>query len=198
MFPRKVGLKAVGLQMAHCPHCLQHHYLRPPYFLGDTPVDTFGPADGLETAPAFAMEVGIIIASTAFIESCIPQLFAKLSGMSTDHAIMTFGAFTSVSQKLQLLEVLRDLHTDSESRTVLKIAIEKFRKCSGLRNTYAHAKYSYSGGDRISIIPYFGDSKKRKEGTSVSLTELRDHAEMICRAKYMIREYLINDTPLKR
>ena len=191
---KKQGLNGLDLKMALCPHCDQYHYLRLPYFEGDPPANAFGPTDGLETAPAFALEVGIIIAATIFMEAYIPQVFSKVSGMSTTHAVMTFGALRGTSQKIFQLDVLRSLQPKpSDARRDLSVLIKKFRKCSEIRDYYAHAKFNYGGGDSISIIPFFGDTHKKSEGTSVSLAKIREDAEFLRRTKFMIRDYIIKD-----
>jgi hypothetical protein len=191
--PRKAGLQSMGLQTAYCPQCQHHHHIRNPYFYGDAPSHYYAPADGLETAPTFAMEVGIIIAAAAFMESYIPQIFSKVSGMSSTHAVMTFGAFPSVSQKIGGLEVLRDLQQSREVKSDLKILIEKFRKCATTRDFYAHAKYHYSGGLSIMIFPFFCDSKKRRPTVRFTLDEMREDANFMQRTKYMIRSYINDD-----
>jgi hypothetical protein len=186
-----MGLKDTGLNTVQCSHCGQHHYLRNPYYSGDAPSHFFPPADGLEPAPAFAMEVGTIVAGAAFMESFIPQIFAKLTGMSAYQAVLIFGAITSTSQKIGVLEVLRDLRDADEVKKDLTIVIEKFRKCGALRDYYAHAKFHYSNvGPRISIIPFFGDTKKRRESEIKTLDEVRRDADFMQRTKYMIRAYI--------
>lgn len=191
--PRKTGLNNIGLNTVLCPHCNYHHHVRQPYFAGDKPADWFPPADGLETAPAFAMEVGIIIAGAVFMESYILQIFSKVSGMSSSHGVVVFGAFPSTSSKIGVLDILCHLEQSVETKKDLKKIIEKFRKCSTIRDFYAHSKYSYSGGEIISIIPFFGDSRKRAEGMTKSLDEIRADAIFMQRTKYMIRDFINND-----
>lgn len=190
------SLSNLGLRMAECPHCHQHHYLRLPYFENETPRDELVPQDGLETAPAFAMEVGIIVAGTAFMEMYIPLIFSKITGASDAHAITVFGAFPGTGQKIKVLEILRDVREKgSDIYVALGIISKKMRKCSEIRNYYAHAKYSYGGGNTISIIPYFADSAKRTPPVDpLPISKLTEDAQFIRKTKHMIGEYIREGT----
>lgn len=196
--PRKSGVKSIGLATVHCPFCKHHHYIRRAFFKGDTP-PTYFPTDGLEAAPAFAMEIGTIIGATSFMDAYIPQIYAKVSGSAVEVAV--FGAFSSISQKIAVLDVLRYLNSHvPEVSQDLSIVIEKFRKCSSIRDFYAHAKYNYgpNSPNQIGIIPYFGDSRKRSDGITISIEKIRDDADFIWQTKMMVREYIAGRARPKR
>ena len=139
------------------------------------------------------MEVGTIIGAMAFLELYIPQIYSKLTGH--EDVVRIFGAFSSVSQKVTVLEVLRDTWPHNpETKADLDILIKKFRECSVIRDQYAHAKYHYSGGTTITVFPYFCDTRKRKDAVEVSIYKLRDDADFIWSTKMMIREFIMNST----
>ncbi|WP_373505094.1 hypothetical protein [Aestuariivirga sp.] len=195
--PRKSGLRGLPIETVDCPHCKHYHYLRLPYFEGDYVDDNA--AGGVLGNPAFAIEVGYIITSAVFMESYIPQVYAKVTGLTGSDAIVTLGAFPSTSTKISLLEVIRNLQPEnSDLRKDLTILCEKFRTCSTLRNFYAHAKFNCGKGNIISIIPFFGDSRKPPTGIVKTIDEVRDDSEFMRKTQFMIREYLMTEMRPKR
>lgn len=193
--PRKQGLASIGGAMISCPICGEYHYIRKAYFLGDDPgIQRY---EGLEGAPAYAIEIGIILGMASFMEVYVPQIYSKLSGMDSSSGVV-FGAISSISQKIGVLEAYLPLLKDNRKADfkALSVLIKKLRECASIRDFYAHAKYNRGGyPDSISMLPFFGDSRKKAHAISLTLERARSDAETILNNKFMIREYIISKSP---
>lgn len=111
----------------------------------------------------------------------------------------------STSQKLGVLlhhaKYLKEALSPKSPKEVqeltedLSLLISKFQECLEMRNHYAHAKYHPDGYPvSITIFPFFGDFKKRKNGgIDLTLEKVRVDFERITKLKLEIRDYIIGD-----
>lgn len=205
-----VSLANLGTKVVACPICNGYHYVRAPYLEGgEQGLQHF---EGLEAAPPFAIEVGVIISTVAFAEAYIPQIYCKFTGMSTSHAIQVFGSISSVGQKIRVLENYSDFLKDEvrqlrasplavpatlqpkdKAQKDLASLCSKLRTCMTLRDHYAHAKYNAGGYPTcISMLPFFGDFGKRKEPIDLTLEVLQRDSAKILAIKMEIRDHILN------
>lgn len=147
----------------------------------------------LDAFPEFATQVGVLISCFALIESYMPQLISRTTGMDPSDAFLVSGSFISFSSRINLLETLLKKR---ESTNQQVIAAEHFigtlKEANKIRNTYAHGTYSLSfeGGHcsptakKIMFISSFLYDAKRKSPAKVE-KDLDDAKNDVARIKFI-------------
>jgi hypothetical protein len=99
----------------------------------------------LDHFPEFAAQVGILISCFAMIESYVHMLISKLTGTSESDAFVFSGSFMNFRARVDLLESLaKRRNAKDESVVVAKHFASLLREATGIRNRYAHGRYSLS------------------------------------------------------
>ena len=126
----------------------------------------------LTSAPDFAAKIGVMIATFANVESYLPFVFAKLTGVKVDDAHAIVGVFRAFSNKIDLLaEVIKRRDKDSLDWEVFTHIKGRFTEANRIRNHYAHAMYM-GIGDPLTIVPYSGDHNKIAQSVEKSFVEV--------------------------
>jgi hypothetical protein len=190
---RKQGLKGLGHLVIDCPFCDFHHHLRRLYFQGDPPTEGTTDVYALDCAYGFAAEVGVIISVMALIESYLPELLVRLTGMPKAAAAITMGTFYNFSHRVDLLALIAASADTDVRRDILKLA-KRIRTANNVRVKYAHAMYSVgkdeNGKQTVHLVPFFGDARKPQQTIIMYDDDVAGDVETVKGIKRQIHAYL--------
>jgi len=199
---RGEGLSGLGNNVAACPVCNGHHYLRRLYFEGDEKPGADASArvanvSNLDAGYGFAGEIGVIVGHLTIAEMYLPPLLRKIVGMSQTQSEIIIGSFFSYSQKLNLLENLTAKVSDKVKRSDLTKIIKKLRRAGVIRDKYAHARYGLSvSHDKMYMEEYFSDAKKKGAAKALTIDDFCDDNEEVKSITNLVHGYLYgNERP---
>src|SRR3954451_24129351 len=84
--PLETSLEKYKKKAIACPHCGRTHRLKWLFFSGREHEDDSAHWVALDGAPDFAAEVGVLMSCASLVEAHIPELLAKITGLSGTQA----------------------------------------------------------------------------------------------------------------
>lgn len=157
----------------------------------------------LDHFPEFASQVGVLISCFAILEGYVHLLISKLTGAAETDAFVFTGSFMNFRARVELLESLaKQRNARDEPAKIAKYFVTLLREATGIRNRYAHGRYSlsYEGGSYsptakmiIHIDTSLFDANKLPKKVVRDLAELQAEVKRIKVIVCEIHAYLYRD-----
>jgi hypothetical protein len=172
--PPETSLQKYKKKTISCPHCGRTHRLKWLFFSGREDEDDSTHWVALDGAPEFAAEVGVLISCSSIIESQIPALLAKITGLPATQARIITGMHRSISSRIDLLEYIAASSKQGRVRTGIERFIPKLRWANNTRNIYAHGTYGFKTPESLGITSFAYDAKKKPQNHNKTVDAIVD------------------------
>lgn len=139
----------------------------------------------LEDIPDFAAQVGVLLSLFAILEGYVPQLIARLTGMSDKDSFVSANSFMSFSHRIDLLESYVGHRPDNTETKPYRHFVETLREANMLRNRFAHGLYSTTSSSQVIIKSWTNDARRKTRTERYNLDRL---SADVARIKFIICE----------